>query len=56
MKGNMSNMTMGKKNKRVATKAPNFVAKGGPSNIAAGPSTPMGKGVVAVRNRMPKAR
>lgn len=54
--GNMDNMAMGKKNKRVATKAAGFAAKGGPSGMAAGPSTPMGKGVVAVRNKMPKAK
>jgi hypothetical protein len=56
MKGNMGNMAMGKKNKRVKSGSTDFAAKGGPSAIAAGPSTPMGKGIVAVRNKMPKAK
>jgi hypothetical protein len=37
-------------------KTPNFATKGGPAAVAKGPSTPIGKGIVEVRNSMPKAK
>lgn len=30
--------------------------KGGPASVVKGPSTPIGKGIVAVRNKMPKSK
>ena len=30
--------------------------KGGPAEVAKGPTTPIGKGIVAVRNKSPKAK
>lgn len=44
------------KNKQVSQGTLKGAAKGGPTAIANGPSTPMGKGIVAVRNRKPKAK
>lgn len=43
-------------NKVKAKPGAGFVAKGGPAAVAKGPTTPPGKGIVAVRNRMPKAK
>lgn len=33
-----------------------FSAKGGPAAVAAGPTTPFGNGVPALRNRTPKTK